>query len=67
VPAGKLDEGRTSGTTETIFPVTGLTTIEAGVMTRESLGRVTTTLEETRTERGPSGYCSALEVVMMGG
>lgn len=52
--------------TEMIFPVTGLTTMEAGVTASESSGRVTTTREETRTERGPSGYCSAFEVVMMG-
>lgn len=52
--------------TEMIFPVMGLTTMEAGVMARESSGRVTTTREDTRTERGPSGYCSAFEVVMMG-
>ena len=52
--------------TEMIFPVMGLTTMEAGVTARESSGRVTTTREDTRTERGPSGYCSAFEVVMMG-
>jgi hypothetical protein len=50
---------------ETIFPVMGLTTTEAGVTTRDSSGRVTTTLVDTRTERGPSGYCSALGEAMM--
>jgi hypothetical protein len=28
---------------------------------------VTTTRDDTRTERGPSGYCSALGDAMMGG
>lgn len=66
MPAGKLDEGRTSGMIDTILPVTGLTTTEAGVVTRESSGRVTTTRDDTRTERGPSGYCSVLGDAMMG-
>jgi hypothetical protein len=52
---------------DTILPVMGLTTTEAGVVTRESSGRVTTTRDDTRTERGPSGYCSALGDAMMGG
>jgi hypothetical protein len=51
---------------DTILPVMGLTTTEAGVVTRESSGSVTTTRDDTRTERGPSGYCSALGDAMMG-